>query len=67
MRWGPIAGVSILLPTCAAPVHGQLASWELGSEYPQDNEEVPFNVGTDGGVAIQLFINNESPVDISVA
>ena len=66
MRWGPIAGVAILLLTCAAPVHGQLGSWELGIEYPQDNEDVPFNVGTDGGVAIQFFVNNEELVDIGV-
>ncbi|MED5159070.1 MAG: hypothetical protein VYD62_02510, partial [Candidatus Thermoplasmatota archaeon] len=66
MRWSPIAGVAILLLTCAAPVHGQLGSWELGIEYPQDNEDVPFNVGTDGGVAIQFFVNNEELVDIGV-
>ncbi|MEE2607001.1 MAG: hypothetical protein VX402_04190, partial [Candidatus Thermoplasmatota archaeon] len=66
MRWSSIAGVAILLLTCAAPVHGQLGSWELGIEYPQDNEDVPFNVGTDGGVAIQFFINNEELVDIGI-
>jgi len=38
----------------------------LGIEYPQDNEDVPFNVGTDGGVAIQFFINNEELVDIGI-
>jgi len=38
----------------------------LGIEYPQDNEDVPFNVGTDGGVAIQFFVNNEELVDIGI-
>lgn len=38
----------------------------MGIEYPQDNEDVPFNVGTDGGVAIQFFINNEELVDIGI-
>jgi len=55
-----------LLLACTAPVQGQLGSWELGINYPQDNEDVPFSVGTDGGVAIQFFVNNEELVDIGV-
>ena len=66
MRWGLSAGVALLLLTCAAPVQGQLGSWELGIDYPQDNEDVPFSVGTDGGVSIQFFVNNEELVDIGV-
>jgi len=55
-----------LLLTCVAPVQGQLGSWELGIDYPQDNEDVPFSVGTDGGVSIQFFVNNEELLDIGV-
>ena len=55
-----------MLLACTAPVQGQLGSWELGINYPQDNEDVPFSVGTDGGVAIQFFVNNEELVDIGV-
>ncbi len=66
MRWGLSAGVALLLLTCAAPVQGQLGSWELGIDYPQDNEDMPFSVGTDGGVSIQFFVNNEELVDIGV-
>ena len=66
MRWGLSAGVALLLLTCVAPVQGQLGSWELGIDYPQDNEDVPFSVGTDGGVSIQFFVNNEELVDIGV-
>ena len=66
MRWGLSAGVALLLLTYAAPVQGQLGSWELGIDYPQDNEDVPFSVGTDGGVSIQFFVNNEELVDIGV-
>ena len=55
-----------MLLACTAPVQGQLGSWELGINYPQDNEDVPFSVGTNGGVAIQFFVNNEELVDIGV-
>lgn len=66
MKWGAVTGIAILLLTSSAPVQGQLGSWELGIEYPQDNEDVPFNIGTDGGVAIQFFVNNEELVDIGI-
>ncbi len=66
MKWVLSAGVALFLLTCAAPVQGQLGSWELGIDYPQDNEDVPFNVGTDGGVSIQFFVNNEELADIGV-
>ena len=66
MKWVLSAGVALFLLTCAAPVQGQLGSWELGIDYPQDNEDVPFSVGTNGGVSIQLFINNEELLDIGV-
>ncbi len=55
-----------MLLVCATPVQGQLGSWELGIDYPQDNEDVPFSVGTDGRVGIQFFVNNEELVDIGV-
>ena len=55
-----------MLLTCVAPVQGQLGSWELGIDYPQDNEDVPFSVGTDGGVSIQFFVNNEELLEIGV-
>ena len=66
MKWVLSTGVALLLLACTAPVQGQLGSWELGINYPQDNEDVPFSVGTDGGVAIQFFVNNEELVDIGV-
>ena len=66
MKWVLSAGVALFLLTCAAPVQGQLGSWELGIDYPQDNEDVPFSVGTNGGVSIQFFINNEELLDIGV-
>ena len=66
MRLVLSAGVALFLLTCAAPVQGQLGSWELGIDYPQDNEDVPFSVGTNGGVSIQFFINNEELLDIGV-
>jgi hypothetical protein len=66
MKWILSTGVALLLLTCVAPVQGQLGSWELGIDYPQDNEDVPFSVGTDGGVAIQFFVNNEELVDIGI-
>ena len=66
MKWVLSAGVALFLLTCAAPVQGQLGSWELGIDYPQDNEDVPFSVGTDGGVSIQFFVNNEELLDIGV-
>ena len=66
MKWVLSAGVALLILTCAAPVQGQLGSWELGIDYPQDNEDVPFSVGTDGGVSIQFFVNNEELLDIGV-
>ena len=66
MKWVLSTGVALMLLACTAPVQGQLGSWELGIDYPQDNEDVPFSVGTDGGVAIQFFVNNEELVDIGV-
>ncbi len=66
MKWVLSAGVALFLLTCAAPVQGQLGSWELGIDYPQDNEDVPFSVGTDGGVSIQFFVNNEELLEIGV-
>ena len=66
MKWVLSAGVALFLLTCAAPVQGQLGSWELGIDYPQDNEDVPFSVGTNGGVSIQFFNNNEELLDIGV-
>ena len=66
MKWVLSAGVALLILTCAAPVQGQLGSWELGIDYLQDNEDVPFSVSTDGGVSIQFFVNNEELLDIGV-
>ena len=66
MKWVLSAGFALFLLTCAAPVQGQLGSLELGIDYPQDNEDVPFSVGTNGGVSIQFFINNEELLDIGV-
>jgi hypothetical protein len=66
MKWVLSAGVALFLLTCAAPVQGQLGSWELGIDYPQDNEDVPFSVGINGVVSIQFFVNNEELADIGV-
>jgi hypothetical protein len=66
MKWVLSAGVALFFLTCAAPVQGQLGSWELGIDYPQDNEDVPFNVGINGVVSIQFFVNNEELADIGV-
>ena len=66
MKWVLSAGVALFLLTCAAPVQGQLGSWELGIDYPQDIEDVPFSGGINGVVSIQFFVNNEELADIGV-
>ncbi|MAN00075.1 MAG: hypothetical protein CL986_04265 [Euryarchaeota archaeon] len=38
----------------------------MGIEYPQDNEDVPFNVKQDGTASIEFFVSNDELVDIVV-
>ncbi|MBJ36666.1 MAG: hypothetical protein CMB68_04855 [Euryarchaeota archaeon] len=47
-------------------VNAQIGSWEMGIEYPQDNEDVPFNVKQDGTASVEFFVSNDELVDIVV-
>ena len=38
----------------------------MGIEYPQDNEDVPFNVKQDGTASVEFFVSNDELVDIVV-
>lgn len=59
-------GLALLLLASATPVQGQLGAWDLGIEYPGDNEDMPFNVDKDGRSTIQFFVNNDEFQDIEV-
>ena len=66
MKFGLGIGISLLLLASAMPVQGQLGSWDLGVEYHDDNEDIPFNVDKEGGSTIQFFVDNEEVLDIEV-
>ena len=59
-------GLALLLLASATPVQGQLGAWDLGIEYPGDNEDMPFNVDKGGRSTIQFFVNNDEFQDIEV-
>ena len=44
MKIGLGIGISLLLLASAMPVQGQFGAWNLGIEYHDDNEDIPFNV-----------------------
>ena len=61
-----ILGIALLVVCSSATVNAQFGSWELGIEYPQENEDVPFDVKKDGTASVVFFVNNEEIVDIVV-
>ncbi len=58
--------VALLVVCSLTTVNAQIGSWEMGIEYPQDNEDVPFNVKQDGTASIEFFVSNDELVDIVV-
>ena len=66
MKIGLGIGISLLLLASAMPVQGQFGAWNLGIEYHDDNEDIPFNVDKEGRSTIQFFVDNEEVLDIEV-
>ena len=58
--------VALLVVCSLTTVNAQIGSWEMGIEYPQDNEDVPFNVKQDGTASVEFFVSNDELVDIVV-
>ena len=54
-----ILGIALLVVCSSTTAHAQFGSWELGIDYPQDNEDVPFDVKVDGTAAVVFFVSNE--------
>jgi len=61
-----ILGIALLIVCSSTTVNAQFGSWDLGIEYPQDNEDIPFDVRQDGTVSVVFFVSNEELVDIVV-
>ena len=61
-----ILGIALLVVCSSNTAHAQFGSWELGIDYPQDNEDVPFDVKVDGTASVVFFVSNEEIVDIVV-
>ena len=61
-----ILGIALLVVCSSTTVNAQFGSWELGIEYPQDNEDVPFEVRQDGTASVVFFVSNEELLDIVV-
>lgn len=61
-----ILGIAILIVCSSTTVNAQFGSWELGIEFPQDNEDVPFDLRQDGTASVVFFVSNEELVDIVV-
>ena len=61
-----ILGIAMLIVCSSTTVNAQFGSWDLGIEFPQDNEDVPFDVRQDGTVSVVFFVSNEELVDIVV-
>ena len=61
-----ILGIALLVVCSSTTAHAQFGSWELGIDYPQDNEDVPFDVKVDGTASVVFFVSNEEIVDIVV-
>lgn len=61
-----VLGIALLIICSSTTVNAQLGSWELGIEYPQDNEDVPFDVRQDGTTSVVFFVNNEELFDLVV-
>ena len=61
-----ILGIALLVVCSLTTVNAQFGSWELGIEYPQDNEDVPFEVRQDGTASVVFFVSNEELLDIVV-
>ena len=61
-----ILGIALLVVCSSTTAHAQFGSWELGIDYPQDIEDVPFDVKVDGTASVVFFVSNEEIVDIVV-
>ena len=61
-----ILSIALLVVCSSTTVHAQFGSWELGIDYPQDNEDVPFDVKVDGTASVVFFVSNEELLDIVV-
>ena len=61
-----ILSIALLVVCSSTTVHAQFGSWELGIDYPQDNEDVPFDVKVDGTASVVFFVGNEELLDIVV-
>ena len=61
-----ILGIALLVFCPLTTVNAQFGSWELGIEYPQDNEDVPFELRQDGTASVVFFVSNEELLDIVV-
>jgi len=58
--------IALLVVFSTTTVNAQFGSWELGIDYPQDNEDVPFDIGQDGKASVAFFVSNEELLDIVV-
>lgn len=69
MKVGVIIASIALLCMCSTIVASQQPEppgWELGIEYPQEDEDNPFKLSSTGAVTVSFFVSNNELLPITV-
>ncbi len=56
----------ISLQIASTPAQSQIGGWDVGIEFPQDDDSNPFQVREDGSVSVEFFVYNDELLPITV-
>ena len=55
------------IPNSMAQPDPSLGNWELGIEYPDEDDSNPFIVSEAGMASITMFVDNQAPLSVKVS
>ena len=61
------AMIITIIPNSMAQPEPSLGNWELGIEYPDEDESNPFMVSEAGMASITMFVDNQGLLSLKVA
>ena len=63
--WAAMVSIISILAV-SFPVQSQIGGWDVGIDFPQEDDSNPFPVKEDGSVSIDFFVYNEELLPITV-
>ena len=63
--WAAMVSIISIL-VVSFPVQSQIGGWDVGIDFPQEDDSNPFPVKEDGSVSIDFFVYNEELLPITV-